>query len=145
MAIANKTQPTGASVDAFLETLTNEQQRQDSLELINMMSEISGEPPKMWGPSIIGFGLCHYKYESGREGDMGVIGFSPRKGTLCVYFDEGMSHHHDQLSKLGPHKTGKVCLYIKRLSDINRTILRQMVENSYSYVMSHQHAMHRAD
>jgi hypothetical protein len=109
------------------------------------MSEVSGQPPVMWGPTIIGFGQYHYKYESGREGDAAAIGFSPRKANLVVYFPEGISHRQVQLGTLGPQTTGKACLYIKRLDDIDTSVLKQMLEASCQYVAAHDPMMHRAD
>ncbi len=97
----------------------------------------------MWGPSIVGFDRYHYRYESGREGDVGAIGFSPRKSNLTIYLGDGTSKYKKLLSKLGPHKTGKVCLYIKHLSDINIKVLEELVRASYQYVMSHKIDMHK--
>ena len=141
----NKTQPTSQNVQAFLDAIEDEQQRRDSQEICRMMNEISGQPATMWGPSIIGFGQYHYEYASGREGDSGAIGFSPRKGNTTIYIVDGISKYENLLQKLGPHKTAKVCLYIKRLSDVNMGVLRQIIEESYQYVMTRKNDMHRAE
>src|SRR5690606_38234899 len=109
----NQTRPTDASVQEFLDQLTDEQQRQDSQYLVELMSSISGQPATMWGPSIIGFGQYHYTYQSGREGDSPIIGFSPRRGTLSLYVVEDSASYQAELTKLGPHKISKACLYIK--------------------------------
>ena len=130
----NKTQETAVCVGDFLETVPDEAQRADARTIIAMMERLSGEPPRMWGPSIIGFGRYHYKYESGREGDMARIGFSPRKGQTVVYLVDGYGDRADQLTRLGRHKIGKSCLYIKRLSDIDVTVLEEMVVGSLAYM-----------
>jgi Domain of unknown function (DU1801) len=143
-AQSNKTRATTASVQAFLDNLTDKQQ-QDSQKLIKIMSNISGQSPVMWGSSIIGFGQYHYVYESGRQGDGPAISFSPRKSSLVVYFAEGLSHHQDLLGTLGPHTTGKGCLYIKRLSGVDTSVLEQMLEASYQHVTAHDPMMHRAE
>ena len=130
----NKTQETTVCVGDFLETVADEAQRADARTIIAMMERLSGEPPRMWGPSIIGFGRYHYKYESGREGDMARIGFSPRKGQTVVYLVDGYGDRADQLARLGRHKIGKSCLYIKRLSDIDVTVLEEMVVGSLAYM-----------
>ena len=126
-----KTQPTQVSVETFLESVS-EQRQTESRVLIDMMQEISGLPPVMWGPSIIGFGTMHYKYETGREGDMPILAFSPRKASLTVYF-EGFDDYAAELEALGKHKVSVGCLYITRLGDINLSVLRQMLEASYAH------------
>jgi hypothetical protein len=98
----------------------------------------------MWGSSIIGFDSYHYKYESGREGDMAAVGFSPRKSNLVIYLVDGISKHGDLLRDLGPHKAGKGCLYVKRLSDVKLSVLEQVIRASYEYIMSRNTDMHRA-
>jgi Domain of unknown function (DU1801) len=126
-----KTVPTSADVDAFIDTVPNGHRRSDARELCELMRSITGEPPVMWGPSIVGFGLYHYRYESGRTGDAPLAGFSPRKANLVVYLAGGFEDRYPKLlDKLGPHKTGKTCLYLKRLDDINLDALRQLVERS---------------
>jgi hypothetical protein len=122
----NKTKPTKVSPAAFIAKVASEQQRSDSKELIAMMRDITGEPPKMWGPSIVGFGTHHYVYESGREGDICLTGFSPRKPSLVLYIGEALQDTAI-MSKLGKHKTGKGCLYIKKLDDVDRNVLRALV------------------
>ena len=126
----NQTRPTGASVNAFLKSIDDPQKVADSRILIAMMREATGEPAKMWGPAIIGFGSVHYKYESGREGDMCLTGFSPRKQTLVVYVVTGFEKYSDLLSKLGKHSRGKSCLYLKRLSDVTLPTLKALVGKS---------------
>jgi hypothetical protein len=122
----NKTAPTAVSVDDFLATVS-EQRQQESREIIAIMQNLTGEPPVMWGPSIIGFGTYHYTYESGREGDSPLAGFSPRKANLVVYLTAPMSRYETQLATLGPHTTSKVCLYIKRLSAVDLDVLREII------------------
>lgn len=128
----NKTQKNNASVIDFLNGLPDEKKRQDCLTLLEMMSEITDLEPKMWGASIVGFGDVHYKYASGREGDWFKVGFSPRKQNLTLYMMDGFPKYQDLLAKLGKHKTGVSCLYIKKLSDVNIDILRQMIAQSIS-------------
>lgn len=137
--------PHQVKVPDFLKTIDDEQKLKDTKELIKIMRKVSGKPPVMWGSSIIGFDSVHYKYESGREGDMGAIGFSPRKANLVIYAVDGINKYKDLLDKLGPHKIGKACLYIKRLSDVNIKVLEEIIENSYKYVMSRKTDMHRAE
>lgn len=139
-----KTQPTKASVKDFLSGL-KDKQRKDSEELIRLMRKISGKPPVMWGPSIIGFDKCHYKYESGREGDMGAMGFSPRKTNLTIYLVDGCSKYKDLLSKLGTHTIGKVCVYIKHLSDVDMKVLEKVLRSSYKFAMAHKNNMGRVE
>jgi hypothetical protein len=141
----NKTVPTNISVKEYLSGLKNESQRKDAEKLAHMMENITGKPGVMWGGSIIGFDQVHYKYESGREGDMGAIGFAPRKSNLTIYLVDGTSKYGELLNRLGPHKTGKVCLYIKRLSDVDQTILEELIRDSYQYVVAHKNDMHRAE
>jgi hypothetical protein len=120
----NKTRKTAVSVDDFLDAVPDPQRRADGKILRALMERVSGEPPAMWGPSIIGFGSYHYKYESGREGDMCRIGFSPRANALVLY--GGFLRSPDLLARLGRHRTGKGCLYIKRLGDVDEAVLEQM-------------------
>ncbi len=127
---ANETQETDADVAAFVANVTDPAQRADAETLIEMMASASGHPPRMWGPSIIGFGSYHYKYDSGREGDSLRIGFSPRKGQTVVYLIDGYDDRADQLARLGKHKIGKACLYIKRLADIDQAVLGEMIAGS---------------
>jgi hypothetical protein len=127
----NKTQKTDASVSAFIAGIEDEQKRRDSETMIEMMRRATGETPEMWGPSIIGFGSYHYRYESGREGDWLKVGFSPRKQNLVLYISDGFKEYGTLLGKLGKHSTGKSCLYIKRLDDVDQTVLEEMVDRSY--------------
>jgi hypothetical protein len=126
----NKTKPAKLSVAAFIETLTDPARRADAKALVKLMQSASGEKPKMWGPSIIGFGACHYRYESGREGDMPLIGFSPRKAATVLYNMIGSSDSAALLAKLGKHTTGKGCLYIKKLADVDRQVLQALAAKS---------------
>jgi Domain of unknown function (DU1801) len=124
-------QPTGADVDAFLEAVPNSDRRADARVLCSLFSELTGEPPVLWGSSIVGFGTYHYRYDSGREGDAPLAGFAPRSAHLVVYLVGGFSDRHEGLlERLGPHKTGKGCLYVKRLADIDLDVLRALVTRS---------------
>ena len=123
----NKTKPTEVSVTAYIEAITDESKRADAKALVKLMQKASGEKPKMWGPSIIGFGSYHYKYESGREGDMPVIAFSPRKAATVLYNLTGSSASAPLLAKLGKHTTGKGCLYIEKMSDVDLKVLESML------------------
>lgn len=134
----NKTQPTKVSVKDFLSGIQDVQRMKDAEVLVRLMRKITGKTAVMWGPSIIGFGQYHYKYESGREGDIGAIGFSPRASNLTVYLVDGTSKYRALLRNLGPHKTGKVCLYIKHLKDIDMAVLEKIVTTSYKYVVSNK-------
>jgi hypothetical protein len=123
----NKTKPTKLSVAAFVNALPDPGRRSDAKALIKLMKLASGESPKMWGSSIIGFGTRHYKYESGREGDTVLVGFSPRKPATVLYGLTGSKEAAALLAKLGRHSTGKGCLYIKRLSDVDQKVLQQLI------------------
>ena len=123
----NKTKPTQVSVAAFLDGLADPAKRADAKALIKLMQSASGEKPKMWGPAIIGFGSYHYKYESGREGDMPVIAFSPRKSATVLYGLIGSSEAKTLLGKLGKHSTGKGCLYIKKIADVDQSVLETLI------------------
>ncbi|CAN5489719.1 hypothetical protein BH23BAC1_BH23BAC1_32090 [soil metagenome] len=125
-----KTKPNDESVAEFLNSVQDEQKRKDSYALIDLMKEITGEEPKMWGSSIIGFGKYHYKYASGHEGDAALIGFSPRKQNFSLYLMAGIEGNDNLLHKLGKHKAGKGCLYIKKLEDVNSDILKTLIEKS---------------
>ena len=123
--------PTGADVAAFLSTVADEGRRADASTICELMASVTGEPAMMWGSSIIGFGSYHYRYASGHEGDSPLAAFSPRKAQLVVYLVGGFADRYaKQLARLGPHKTGKSCLYIKRVSDIDLDVLRQLVDRS---------------
>ena len=126
----NKTTENENSVPDFLQSVTDVQQRQDSEKLVEIFSAQTGFPAKMWGAAIIGFGSYHYKYASGREGDAPLAGFSPRKGKIAMYFSSEYDGRDAFLEKLGKHQTAKVCVYIKRLSDIDIDILKKMITSS---------------
>ena len=126
----NKTKPTKLSVAGFIDGLADPARRADAKALLKVMQSAAGERPKMWGPSIIGFGSYHFKYESGREGDMPVIAFSPRKAAMVVYGITGCSEAAGLLPKLGKHTTGKGCLYIKKLADVDKNVLETLVIKS---------------
>ena len=130
----NKTVATSADVTAFIDAVADETQRADAHKIAEMMARLSGQPAKMWGPSIVGFGHYHYKYDSGREGEMCRIGFSPRKGQTVIYLLDGYNDRAEQLARLGKHKTGKSCLYVKRLSDIDVAVLEDMITGSLTYM-----------
>ena len=119
----NKTKPNKLSVAAFINALTDQTRRADAKALVKLMQDAAGEKPKMWGPSIIGFGSYHYTYDSGREGDMPVVAFSPRKAATVLY---GLSDSEALLPKLGKHTRGKGCLYIKKLADVDQKVLETM-------------------
>jgi hypothetical protein len=126
----NKTKPSKLSVTSFIDTLTDPERRADAKALVKLMQTAAGEKPKMWGPSIIGFGSYHYKYESGREGDMPVIAFSPRKSATVMYGMIGFREAAALLAKLGKHTTGKGCLYIRKLADVDQQVLQALMAKS---------------
>ncbi len=127
-----KTKQTDASVEDFLNLIEDNQKREDCFEIVKMMKRVTKKEPKMWGPSIIGFGSYHYKYESGREGDSLQIGFSPRKQNITLYILSGADHETPLLQKLGKHSTGNVCLYIKRLADVDKKVLQELIKKSFT-------------
>jgi hypothetical protein len=126
----NKTQPTKSSVAAFIDALEGPTRRADATALVKLMQSATGEKPQMWGPSIIGFGSYHYRYDSGREGDMPLVGFSPRKAATVLYNVTASSDSTALLANLGNHTTGKGCLYIKKLADVDQKVLETMVIKS---------------
>lgn len=128
----NKTTETENSVDDFLAAVPDEAKRADSQELIRIMQEQTGCAPRMWGPSIIGFGSYHYKYESGHEGDAPLVGFSPRNNAITLYI-YGFSDAESRLEALGKHKSGKSCIYIKKLTDIDLEVLSAMITDSIRF------------
>lgn len=130
----NKTQPTKVSPTKFINELDDPQQRKDCKELVKMMKAATGERAVMWGPAIIGFGTYHYKYASGREGDFLIVGFSPRKTQLSIYMSCDIQKHADLLAKLGKHKTGKGCLYVKKLEDVDQDVLGQLIQRGIEEV-----------
>ncbi len=129
-----KTRKTNASVKKFLDGIGDEGKRMDSRVVVDLMKEITKEKPKMWGPSIVGFGDAHYKYDSGREGDWFLTGFSPRKQSLTLYITSGFSRYEALLKKLGRFTTGKSCLYIKTLEDVDLKTLRQLISQSVKHM-----------
>ena len=127
--VENKTKLTKVSPAAFLAKVDGDQRRKDCRELVALMRDVTGQPPKMWGSSIVGFDRYHYRYESGREGDSLLTGFSPRKQELVLYLGPGLENKK-LMAKLGKHKTGKGCLYLRTLDDIDPTVLRALVAES---------------
>jgi len=123
----NRTQQNDASVTAFLDGVANERRRQDGYAVMALMEKITGLEPKMWGDAIIGFGSQHYRYASGREGDMPLVAFSPRKQSLTLYITMGFDGYQDLLDRLGKHQTSKACLYINRLSDVDLAVLEELI------------------
>ncbi|HKA00703.1 MAG TPA: DUF1801 domain-containing protein [Candidatus Solibacter sp.] len=123
----NKTKPTQVSVASFIDAIPDETKRADAKAIVKMMQSATGEKPKMWGPSIIGFGSQHLKYESGREGDWPIAAFSPRKAATVLYGLNSGAHAEALLPKLGKHTTGKGCLYIKKLADVDQKVLEKLI------------------
>lgn len=128
---ANKTVATGGDVTAFIDSVADEQRRRDARLLIEVMREVTGEPPVLWGASIVGFGSRHYRYASGHEGDTAAIGFSPRKAHSVLYLTGGMDEYADLLERLGQHGCGKGCLYLKRVDEADATALREIIARSH--------------
>lgn len=128
----NKTKETNESVTDFLNAVPDEKKRADAFRIVEFYRQQTGFEPKMWGPSIIGFGTCHYKYASGHEGDMPLAGFSPRKDSIVLYVGE-YPGREKMLEKLGKYKIGKVCVYVKRFDDIDHEILAKMVADDMNY------------
>jgi len=129
-----KTQKNDASVEDFLNNVSDESKRRDCFALLELMGDVTGEQPTMWGTSIVGFGSYHYKYASGREGDWFLTGFSPRAQNLTLYIISGFDGYEALLASLGKYKTGKACLYIKKLGDIDLGSLRKLIELSVAHV-----------
>ena len=129
-----KTQATKASGEKFIKGITDEQVRGDCLQIMDIMKKATKTEPKMWGTSIVGFGNYHYKYASGREGDWFLTGFSPRKQNLTLYIMSGFDEYDSLMKKLGKHTTGKSCLYIKRLEDVDMKVLRELVTKSVKHM-----------
>jgi hypothetical protein len=129
-----KTKPTGKSPEDFLNSVEDEKKRTDSFAILKLMKEVTGAEPRMWGPSIIGFGDYHYKYKSGREADWFLAGFSPRKQNLTLYIMPGFKRYEELMKKLGNYKTGKSCLYINNLEDVDITTLKELVKQSVEYL-----------
>jgi hypothetical protein len=129
----NKTQVTGASADEFLAAVEHPVRRQDALRLRELMAELTGEEPEMWGPSIVGFGRYHYKYDSGREGDAAAVGFSPRKASLSLYGLSAAPEAAELLARLGKHKVGAGCVYVNKLADVDEDALAALISAGYTY------------
>ena len=129
-----KTKKERASVTEFINGVDDKAQRADCKAIMKMMKEITGERPAMWGPSMIGYGSYHYKYDSGREGDWFITGFSPRKQNLSVYVMSGFDGHDALMKKLGKHKTGRSCLYIKTLEDVDTKVLKTLIKKSVAHM-----------
>ena len=129
-----KTKRTGTSVDAFLAGVTDTGRRQDCLALLGIMKRATGAEPEMWGSSVVGFGRYHYRYASGREGDWFLTGFSPRKRDLTLYIMAGFERYEDLLARLGRYRTGKGCLYVKRLSDVDLGVLEELITRSAQHL-----------
>lgn len=130
----NKTKASKASVTAFINSIEDKQRRADVRKVAAMMRRATGKRAKMWGSSIVGYGTYHYKYESGREGDFMISGFSPRKQALTVYILAGFKQFDSLMNKLGKYKTGKSCLYIRRLSDVDEKVLERLIVSSVKYM-----------
>ena len=135
-----KTKPTEQTPDSFLSTISDESVRKDCYTLISLIEKTTEAPATMWGPAIIGFGKYHYKYESGREGEMCIVGFSPRKANLTLYILSDFESKDELLAKLGKYKRGKGCMYIKKLSDIDLSVLESIISNTFIY-MKKKHAI----
>jgi hypothetical protein len=129
-----KTTPNDGDVDAFLDGIEDESKQADSRELVELMTQVTGAPPKLWGPSIVGFGSYHYKYASGHEGDWFLVGFAPRKRELTLYVMAELDRHADLLAKLGKHRHGKSCLHVKGLDAIHRPTLRKLVKQTVAQI-----------
>lgn len=145
MSSPNKTQPTPVDPIAFLEAVPNPNRRRDGLLLHDLFTRITGESAVMWGPSIIGYGIYHYRYASGRSGSAGAAGFSPRAAATSVYLPDGVGAHAALLDKLGPHRAAVGCLYIKDVTAIDLSILEQIVRTSYETVTAGTFGSRAAD
>jgi hypothetical protein len=130
----NKTKPSEQSVQEFLDAIPDEKKRQDSYAILDLMQQVTGQEPQMWGESIVGFGRYHYRYESGREGDSPLTGFSPRKQALTLYIMSGFERYEGLLERLGKYKTGKACLYVKKVEDIDLETLEELLRQSVQHV-----------
>jgi len=130
----NKTKRNDSSVKDFLNSVPEEQKRKDAYLVLELMKKTTGLEPEMWGTSLIGFGKYHYKYDSGREGDFFITGFSPRKQNLTIYIMPGFEKYNELMEKLGKYKTGKSCLYINKLTDVDMEVLRELIWRSFDYM-----------
>ncbi|WP_367183073.1 DUF1801 domain-containing protein [uncultured Cellulomonas sp.] len=126
------TVPNDADVAGFLAAVEHDVRRRDAATLVELLGRVTGEPPRMWGPSIVGFGRYHYRYDTGREGDMAAVGFSPRKAATTVYLVDGFDAYGDLLERLGPHTTGRSCLYLKDVAAVDLTVLEELLRRSYA-------------
>jgi hypothetical protein len=131
-----KTRPNEASVESFLDSVADDGKRADARALLDLMREVTGEEPVMWGGTIVGFGTYRYRYDSGREGDWFLTGFSPRKQNLTLYVMAGFDRYDQLMARLGKHRTGKSCLYLNRLSDVDTGVLRELVGRSVAHMKS---------
>jgi len=129
-----KTKPTGESVTAFLDSIEDEKRRADSYAILALMREVTGAEPQMWGDSMVGFGSYQYKYASGREGNWFLTGFSPRKRNLTLYIMAGFEGYDELLARLGKYKTGKSCLYINKIEDVDMGVLRDLIQRSVEHM-----------
>ncbi len=129
-----KTKPTAVTVDSFIDAVENPVRRADARAVLAMMERVTGESPQMWGPSIIGFGSYHYRYDSGHEGNACRLGFSPRKAELVLYVLTGEPEQDAQLARLGKHKTGKSCLYVKKLADVDMAMLEEITRGALKHM-----------
>lgn len=129
-----KTKKNEASVEEFLDSIENDRRREDAREVLEIMRAITGEEPKMWGQTIVGFGQYHYRYESGREGDWFLAGFSPRKQALTLYIMAGFKRYDELMKRLGKFRTGKSCLYVNKLDDVDRKVLRDLISSSVKHM-----------
>ncbi|MCY4657334.1 MAG: DUF1801 domain-containing protein [Gammaproteobacteria bacterium] len=134
MAQENKTQPTDVTAEEFLDSIEDEKKRADSYVLLDLFKEVTGDPPVMWGDSIIGFGKYHYKYKSGQQGEFMRTGFSPRKRNLTIYVMPGFDVFEKLLTKLGKHKTSRSCLYVNKLADVDLDVLKQLIEADVAHM-----------
>ena len=129
-----KTKKNPTSVKQFIDAVAHEGRREDARKVLKLMEEVTGEKGAMWGDSIVGFGSYHYCYESGREGDWFLTGFSPRKANLTLYIMSGFDKYDELLAKLGKYKTGKACLYINKLDDVDVKVLRRLIKESVAHI-----------
>lgn len=130
-----KTKRNKGDVQAFLNSVPDEKKRQDSFAILELMRQVTGKEPEMWGDSIVGFGSYHYKYKSGREGDWFLTGFSPRKQNITLYIMAGFDEYDKLLNKLGKHTTGKSCLYVKKIEDVDADVLKELVRQSVEHMI----------
>ena len=130
----NKTQKTEVNPREFLQSIDHDKRREDSLRVLQMMEDLTNWEPRMWGGSIVGFGDYHYQYESGREGDFFKVGFSPRKTSLTIYIMPGFDRYAELMGQLGKYKTGKSCLYINKLEDVDEAVLKELIAESVKYM-----------